>query len=149
MDTIISHDEVAVQVANPPSIVPHSNFTNLGNMRRHILRALQCLRCPQTNILEWAGLIMSRAMYGLLTTTLFRLPTDPGPKAIYYPLPVSIVDAQEDPVLNAAGLPTFQAQPIIDRAEQATIDAHYKRAKNYWDLFVNIRRVVSTASMMV
>jgi len=92
---------------------------------------------------------MSRAMYGLLTTTLFRLPTDPGPKAIYYPLPVSIVDAQEDPVLNAAGLPTFQAQPIIDRAEQATIDAHYKRAKNYWDLFVNIRRAVSTASMMV
>ena len=118
-------------------------------MRRHILHALQCFRCPQTNILKWAGLIMSRVMYGLLTTTLFWLPTDPGPKVIYYPPPAPIVDAQGDPVLNAAGLPTFQAQPIIDCAEQATINARYKRAKNYWDLFVNICRAVSTALTMV
>jgi hypothetical protein len=40
---------------------------------------------PQSNILGWAGLIMSSAMYGLLTTTPFRLPTDPGPLAIFFP----------------------------------------------------------------
>ena len=81
-------------------------------------------------------------MYSLLTTTLFWLPTDLGPWAIYYPPRVPIIDAQGDPVLNAAGLPTFQAQPTIDCAEQATINACFKRAKNYWESYMNICRVV-------
>jgi hypothetical protein len=70
-------------------------------------------------------------MYGLLTTTPFRLPTDPGPLAIYYPNKIPIVDTQGDPVLNQTEAPTYQAQPAIGRAEQATIDATFKRAKNY------------------
>ena len=72
-------------------------------------------------------------MYSLLTTTPFRLPTDPGPLAIYYPPPVEIVDAQGDSVLDAAGFPIYQAQPTITRAAQATIDAQFKRAENYYD----------------
>jgi len=66
---------------------------------------------------------MSRAMYGLLTTTPFWLPTDLGPLAIYYPPKIPIVDAQGDPVLDATGKPTYQSQPAIGRAEQSTIDA--------------------------
>jgi hypothetical protein len=81
-------------------------------------------------------------MYGLLTTSPFRLPTDPGPLALYYPSPVPIVDTAGDPVLNAAGMPTYHNQPTIARAEQATIDARFKQAKNYWELYMNIRRAV-------
>ena len=142
MDTTISFEEVAALVANPPSLAPRPNFTNLRTLRRHIQRALQRLSCPQSNILGWAGLIMARPMYGLLTTTPFRSPNDPGPVAIYYPPPIEIIDAQGDPVLNAAGLPTYHAQPTIERAAQATIDAQFKRARNYYDSYLNIRRAV-------
>jgi hypothetical protein len=72
---------------------------------------------------------MSRAVYSLLTTSLFCIPTDPGPLAVYYPPRVAIVNAQGNPVLNGKGMPTYQAQPAIGWAEQATIDAHFKRAK--------------------
>ncbi len=71
-------------------------------------------------------------MYGLLTTIPFRLPLDPGPLAIYYPPMIPIVDAQGDPVLDATGNPTYQSQPAIGGAEQSTIDASFKRGKNYW-----------------
>ena len=85
---------------------------------------------------------MARPMYDLLTTTPFQLPTDPGPLAIYYPPPVEIVDVQGDPVLDAAGLRSYHAQPTIEHAAQATIDAQFKRAKNYYDLYLNIGRAV-------
>ncbi len=39
-------------------------------------------------------------------------------------------------------MPTYQAEPTIDWAEQATIDAHFKRVKNYWELYQNIRCAV-------
>ncbi len=49
-------------------------------------------------------------MYGLLTTTPFRLPTDPGPLAIYYPPKILIVDIDGDPILDALRNPTYIAQ---------------------------------------
>jgi hypothetical protein len=81
-------------------------------------------------------------MYGLLTITPFRIPSKPGPVAIYYPPPVAIVDAQGSPVLDATGLRTYHAQPTIKRAAQATIDAQFKCAKNCYDSYLNIRRAV-------
>ena len=85
---------------------------------------------------------MARPMYGLLTTTPFRIPSNPGSVAIYYPPPVAIVDAQGAPVLDAAGLQTYHAQHTIERAAQATIDAQFKCATNYYILYLNIRRAV-------
>jgi hypothetical protein len=143
MDYVISYDEITALVVNPPSLAPRPNFTNLRNLWRHIQRALMHVSCPQSNILGWAGLIMSRAMYGLLTTTPFRLPTDPGLLAIYYPTKIPIVDSQGDPVLDQqTGVLTYQAQPAIRRAEQATIEATFKRAKKYWKSYMKIRRAV-------
>jgi len=81
-------------------------------------------------------------MYGLLTTSPFRLPMDTGPLAIYYPTKIPIVDTQVDPVLDQTGEPTYQAQPAIGQAEQATIDARFKCGKKYWELYMNIRRAV-------
>ena len=142
MDTIISYDEVVALVANPPSILPRQNFTNLRNLRRHIQRALMRVSCPQSSILGWAGLVVSRAMYGLFTTSPFRIPTDAGPLAIYNPPCIAIVDTQGDPVLDGQGMPTYQAQPAIGRAEEATIDTCFKRAKKYWESYQNIQHVV-------
>jgi hypothetical protein len=142
MDTIISYNEVAALVANPPTIAPHPNFTNVRNLRRHILCALMHVSCPQSNILGWAGLIMSRAMHGLLTTSPFCISTDQGLLAIYYLTRIPIVDTQGDPVFDGLGLPTYKAQPAIGRAEQATIDIRFKCAKNYWESYQNIQRAV-------
>ena len=77
-------------------------------------------------------------MYGLITTSPFRIPTDPGPLAIYYPARILIVKTQGDPVLDGLGMPTYQAQPAIRWAEQATIDMRFKRAKNYWESYRNV-----------
>ena len=127
---------------NPPSLAPCLNFTNLLNLRCHIQRALQHLSCPQSNILRWAGLIMARSMYSLLTPSPFRLPTDSGPMAVYYPPPVEIVDLHGDPVLDLEGNPTYQDPPDIPRAAQSSIDAQFKQAKNYHELYLNIRQAV-------
>ena len=81
-------------------------------------------------------------MYGLLMTSPFRIPTDPGPLAIYYPPRVAIGDAQGNPVLDGQIMPTYQSQPAMGRAEQATINAHFKCAKNYWESYQNIQRAV-------
>jgi hypothetical protein len=59
-----------------------------------------------------------------------------------------IVDAQGHPVLDQTGVPTYQAQPAIGRAEQATIDVTFMRAKKYWKSYMNIRRAVFNTLMM-
>jgi hypothetical protein len=59
MDTVITYDEVVALIANPPTLAPRPDFTNLRALRRHLQRALQRLSCPQSNILGWAGLVMS------------------------------------------------------------------------------------------
>jgi hypothetical protein len=69
-------------------------------------------------------------------------PNGPGPLVVYYSPRVAIVDAQGDPVLDGQGMPTYQAQPAIRRAEQATIGARFKRTKNYWELYPNMQRAV-------
>ena len=54
-------------------------------------------------------------MYALLTPTPFRLPSDPGPLAIYYPMPTAIVDNVGAPVLDASGQPTFNVQELREK----------------------------------
>jgi hypothetical protein len=51
---------------------------------------------------------------------------------------VEIVDAQGDPVLDLAGNSTYHDPPDIPRAAQSSIDAQFKRAKNYYKLYLNI-----------
>ncbi len=82
---------------------------------------------------------MARAMYALLTPTPFLIPGDPGPLAIYYPMPTAIVNNAGAPVLDAEGQPMFNVPPTIDRATQATIDSQFSRACNYWLSYLNIR----------
>jgi hypothetical protein len=88
---------------------------------------------------------MARPMYALLTSSPFWLLTDPGPLAIYDPPPMPVVNSQGAHVLNAAGQPRFVAQPTIGRAERATIDARFSRARKYWLSYMNIRGAVYNA----
>ena len=76
--------------------------------------------------------------YALLTMSPFRLPTDYGPLAIFYPSPTQIVDNQGALVLDATDQTTYVFQPTIGRAEQAMINPRFKRARNYWLLYMNI-----------
>ena len=69
-------------------------------------------------------------------------PMDLGPLVVYYSPRVAIVDAQGDPVLDGQGMPTYQAQPAIRRAEQATIDTRFKRTKKFWESYPNIQCAV-------
>jgi hypothetical protein len=71
MDTLITFDEVVALVTNPPTLAPRPNFANVRALQCHLQCPLQRLSCPQSNILGWAGLVMSQAMYSLLTPTPF------------------------------------------------------------------------------
>jgi hypothetical protein len=75
----------------------------------------------------------------LLTTTLFRVPTDPGPVAVYYPTLVKIVDVNGTPVLDAIGQCMDIVPTSISHTEQARINAHFNCARNYWLSYMNIQ----------
>ena len=76
----------------------------------------------------------------MLSTSPFRLPTDPGPQAVYYGARVPILDAAGNPVNDATGNPTYVPIPALDRATQASIDANFLRERNYWLSYKNIKR---------
>ena len=119
---LITSDKTVALVANPRTLAPRPNFTNLRALHRHLQRALQRLVNPQSNILGWSGLVMSRPMYQMLSTSPFHLPSDPGPQAIYYGARTPILDVNGDPELDATGNPTYVPVPALDHTTQATID---------------------------
>jgi len=79
-------------------------------------------------------------MYQMLSTSAFRLPSDPGPQAIYYGARTPILDVNGDPELDATGNPTYVPVPALDRATQATIDTDFVLRRNYWLSYLNIKR---------
>ena len=140
MDYLITYDEAVALVANPPTLAPRPNFTNLRALRRHLQRALQRLVKPQSNVLGWSGLVMSRPMYQMLSMSPFHLPTDPGPQAVYYGARTPILDASGDPELDANGNPRYVVVPALDRATQVLINANFGHEQNYWLSYKNIKR---------
>jgi hypothetical protein len=105
---------------------------------------------------------MARVMYGLLTTSPFRLPTDPGPLAIYYPPPVPIIDAarfaevhdkqyalaREVPICNGRLFDDF-GYVAKNPASRAVLDGTYQApansdiaTKELFDKIAAIRRII-------
>jgi hypothetical protein len=113
MDTIITYNEVAALIGNPPSIAPCPNFMNLCILLCHLECALQHMSCPQSNIYGWAGLITAYPMYALMMTTPFRVPNDPGPLVIYYPSPIEILDTDERQYSMPQINPCFLSPPQL------------------------------------
>jgi hypothetical protein len=75
-------------------------------------------------------MVTASKLYALLTTILFRLPTNPGAAAVYFQ---SQVPGQ--PVNNDA---------LLTRTEQASIKSLFNQHKHYFLLMQNIERACFT-----
>ena len=116
MDTIITYDEAAGFLKNPPSLEPRPNFPNIRALRKHIVDGLAQLSCPQSAIHGWSGLAMDPAAYLLLEGTAFTIPADPGPTVV------------------------FPGGAAVARTAIKTITATFERDKNYFLSYTNITR---------
>jgi hypothetical protein len=114
MDTIITFDDVAECLRDPPTVLPRPSFASLRALRQHMICALKLFECPQSNTQGWSGLVMSPTIYALLEPTAFRVPVDPGPSATY--------------------------TPFAPPATIKMIDAAFERDKNYFLSYKNIYR---------
>ncbi len=46
MDSLITYNEAAEFLKNPPSLAPRPDFTKMRALRKHIVKALKQLLCP-------------------------------------------------------------------------------------------------------
>jgi hypothetical protein len=77
MDQLITFDEMAGFLKNPPMLAPCPDFAKIQALRKHINTALMQLVCPQSQIHGWAGLVMEPNMYALLKAVPFAIPINP------------------------------------------------------------------------
>jgi hypothetical protein len=112
MDQLSTIKEAAEFLKNLPSVSPRPDFAKVRALRKHIIKALKQLGCPQSLAHGWTGLVMDPALYILLEPNVFVLPVSPGATAIY---------------------PQFAA-PV----QMKMINNVFARNKNYYLSFMNI-----------
>jgi hypothetical protein len=83
MNQLISYNEAARVLKNPPTILPRLNFAKIRALRKHITQALKQLDYPQSLIYGWAGLAMDPMMYSLIETQQFIQPPNLGASPPY------------------------------------------------------------------
>ena len=83
MNQLITYDEVAGFLKNPPSMIPCLDFAKIRALQIHITQVLKQLDCPQSLIYGWAGLAMDLTMYALLKLSQFTFPPNPGEVPLY------------------------------------------------------------------
>ncbi len=83
MDSLITFNEATEFLKNPPSLSPRPDFSKLCALRKHMVKALKQLVCPQSQIHGWSGMVLSPMVYALLEPNPFAVPGNPGPVAIY------------------------------------------------------------------
>jgi hypothetical protein len=83
MDNIVSFDEVAGFLCNPPTVTPLPYFAKLRALHQQILKAMKQLECPQSFIRGWFGPTLAHNVYTLLEPTPFVLTTNPGAAPVY------------------------------------------------------------------
>jgi hypothetical protein len=66
MNRLISYEEAAGFLKNPPLLAPQPNFAKIQALRIHMSQALKQLDCLQSLIHGWLGLAMDPQMYALL-----------------------------------------------------------------------------------
>jgi hypothetical protein len=114
MNQLISYDEAAGVLKNPPTMLPRPNFAKIKALCKLITQALKQLDCPQSLIYRWAGLAINLTMYSLIETQQFVQPPDPGASPPY------------------AQSTTPQAIKMCERL--------WENARNYYLLYINISR---------
>jgi hypothetical protein len=115
MKQLITFDEAAGFLKNPPSVAPRPDFTKIWALWKHITQALKQLDCPQSLIYEWAGLAMDPTMYALIELSPFIAPPDPGKVPIY---------------------PAFPTPQVLK-----TVERLWDNSQNYYLSYINISRV--------
>ena len=83
MDSLITFDEAAEFLKNPPSLSPRPDFSKVCALRKHMVKALKQLMWPKSAIHRWLGMVLSPMVYALLEPTPFAVPGNPGPVAVY------------------------------------------------------------------
>jgi hypothetical protein len=83
MNQLITFNEAAGFLKNPPSVMPCPDFMKIRAIQTHITKALKQLDCPQSLIHGWLGLVMDLTMYALIKISSFVAPPDPGDVPIY------------------------------------------------------------------
>jgi hypothetical protein len=83
MNQLITYDEGAGFLKNPPAMLPRPNFAKIRALRKHITQALKHLDFPQSLIYGWAELAMDPTMYSLIETNKFVQPPEPGDSPRY------------------------------------------------------------------
>jgi hypothetical protein len=63
MDHLIEYEEVAEFLKNPPTLSPCPDFAKLRAMRKHMVKALKQLVCPQSAIHGWLGLVFANGIH--------------------------------------------------------------------------------------
>lgn len=83
MDTVISIDDAAGFLINPPNMASRPNFFKVRALRLHIAKGLRQIEHPDRAAHGWSGLATEPALYNLVDSTPWVMPTDPGPIAVY------------------------------------------------------------------
>ncbi len=83
MDQLITIKEVAEFLKKTPFISPRLDFAKVRALRKHIIKALKQLECPQSIAQGWTGLVMDPSLYILLEPNAFVIPASLGGTAIY------------------------------------------------------------------
>jgi hypothetical protein len=78
MDSLITYNEAAEFLKNPPTMLLQLDFAKLRALRKHITQALKQLVCPQSQIHGWTGLVMDPGLYALIEPNPFNIPINPG-----------------------------------------------------------------------
>jgi hypothetical protein len=52
-------------------------------LKKHMVKALKQLLCPQSAVHGWTGMVLSPMVYALLEPTPFAIPGKPAPVAVY------------------------------------------------------------------
>ena len=92
MNSLITFDEAAEFLKNPPSLSPQPDFLKLCALRKHMVKALKHFMCPQRAIHGWSGMFLSPMVYALIEPIPFAIPGNPGPVAVctQFATPVTI-----------------------------------------------------------
>lgn len=83
MDIVISIDDAAGFLINPPNMASRPNFFKVRALRLHIAKGLRQINHPTRPAHGWSGLAIEPALYALVDSTPWVMPTDPGPIALY------------------------------------------------------------------
>jgi hypothetical protein len=114
MNQLISYDEAAGVLKNPPTMLPWPDFAKIRVLRKHITQALKQLVCPQSLIYGWAGLAMDLTMYALIKNQTFIAPPNTGASPPF---------------------PQFTTSQGIKTCKRL-----WKNARNYYLSYINISR---------